>query len=74
MNRQKLLSLAAGLSIACTAPAPASVKPCRDANGRVIPCPKVRKAAPRCKDAKGQFTACTTPPDQKNGDISPTKG
>ena len=38
---------------------PASSKPCRDKDGRIIACPKVRKASPRCKDAQGRFVSCT---------------
>ena len=43
------------------APALASPKPCRDASGRVVACPKTAKAAPeRCKDAAGRFVRCGT--------------
>ncbi len=43
-------------------PAPASPKPCRDAQGRVIQCPQPKKAsAARCKDDKGRFVACDKP-------------
>ena len=37
---------------------PASSKPCRDKDGRVITCTKMRKASPRCKDAQGRFVPC----------------
>lgn len=41
------------------APAPASKKPCRDAQGRVIECPKPKSPpTPRCKDEKGRFVKC----------------
>jgi hypothetical protein len=40
---------------------PASSKPCRDKDGRVITCPKERKPSPRCKDAQGRFVACAPP-------------
>ena len=44
------------------APAPASKKPCRDAQGRIVPCPKPSPSpAQRCKDAKGRFVKCGTP-------------
>lgn len=52
------LPLAVALLAAPPAPAPASQKPCRDAQGKVIKCPKPRAASPRCKDAAGKFVAC----------------
>lgn len=68
--RTALLLLAGGPVLAATlapAPVPASVKPCRDKAGRVIPCPTPRKVSPRCKDAAGRFVACpaksSRPPD-----------
>ena len=52
-----LFALAATALLA--GPAPASPKPCRDAQGRVIKCPQPKKAvASRCKDDKGRFVAC----------------
>jgi hypothetical protein len=47
--------------------APASQKPCRDGDGKIIACSKpTPKSVPpqRCKDAKGRFVACKpgTPP------------
>jgi hypothetical protein len=43
-------------------PVPASPKPCRDAQGRIIKCPPPAKAAQaRCKDDKGRFVACDKP-------------
>ncbi|RYF02678.1 MAG: hypothetical protein EOO40_13035 [Deltaproteobacteria bacterium] len=59
MSKRASLLLAAGISLACASPAPAGTKPCRDKAGKVIPCPKVRKASPRCKDASGKFVACS---------------
>ena len=46
------------LAILFTAPLPASQKPCRDANGKVVKCPKPRAASARCKDATGKFVPC----------------
>lgn len=43
-------------------PAPASPKPCRDAQGRIVQCPQPKKAAAaRCKDSKGRFVSCDKP-------------
>lgn len=54
--------LAAALAAVTASPAPASQKPCRDAQGRVVPCPKPRVTpAPRCKDAQGRFVKCDAP-------------
>lgn len=50
--------LIAIVSLATPSQLPASEKPCRDKDGRVVPCPKVRKPSPRCKDAQGRFVAC----------------
>ena len=62
MNRRTALSIAAGMSLVTTAPAPASTKPCRNKDGQIIQCPKPpRKLSPRCKDAQGRFTACQAP-------------
>jgi len=59
MSKRASLLLAAGISLACASPAPAGTKPCRDKAGKVIQCPKVRKASVRCKDAGGRFVACS---------------
>ncbi|RZL82834.1 MAG: hypothetical protein EOP66_04500 [Sphingomonas sp.] len=59
MSKRASLLLAVGISLACASPAPAGTKPCRDKAGRVIQCPKVRKASLRCKDANGKFVACS---------------
>ena len=61
MNKRTALAIAAGMSLITTGPAPASTKPCRSKDGRIIECPKTRKLSPRCKDAQGRFTACSTP-------------
>lgn len=51
-------ALAAALTLTA-APVPASQKPCRDAQGKIIKCPKPpRAASPRCKDANGRFVKC----------------
>lgn len=46
------------LALFVVSPSPASQKPCRDAQGKVIKCPKPRAASPRCKDAGGRFVPC----------------
>lgn len=56
----RILPALAALLLA--APAPASPKPCRDAEGRIIKCPQPKKAAAaRCKDDKGRFVPCDKP-------------
>lgn len=67
--RSIVLPLIGGAALLCTTAAPASQKPCRDRDGKIILCAKPRpKAAPvRCKDDKGRFVACKTqarPPEQ----------
>ena len=61
MNKRVTFSIAAVMSLMTTGPAPASTKPCRSKDGRIIECPKARKPSPRCKDANGRFAACPTP-------------
>jgi hypothetical protein len=61
MNKRTALAIAAGMSLMTTGPAPAGTKPCRGKDGRIIECLKIRKASPRCKDAKGRFAACSSP-------------
>ena len=61
MIKRNTLSIAAGMSLMMVGPAPASVKPCRGKDGRIIECPKERKSSPRCKDERGRFVACPTP-------------
>lgn len=68
MNKRAALSIAAGMSLIAIAPAPASTKPCRGKDGRIIECPKARKPSPRCKDAKGRFVACSTPSSGSTGE------
>jgi hypothetical protein len=41
--------------------APASVKPCRDASGKIIRCADPKPAPKRCKDASGRFVRCPAP-------------
>lgn len=56
------VTLATTALLAIGSPAPASKKPCRDENGRIVPCPKpTATPAPRCKDAKGRFVRCDAP-------------
>ena len=69
MNKRTALALAAGISLAYAGQAPASMKPCRDKSGKIIHCPKVRKASPRCKDERGKFTPCVS----KNVAGAPTR-
>ncbi|RYF00365.1 MAG: hypothetical protein EOO77_34155 [Oxalobacteraceae bacterium] len=69
MNKRTALALAAGMSLVCAGQAPASPKPCRDRSGKIINCPKVRKASPRCKDERGKFAPCTS----KNVASAPTQ-
>lgn len=59
MSKRASLLLAAGVSLACATTAPAGTKPYRDKAGKVIQCPKIRKASPRCKDVSGRFVACS---------------
>ena len=61
MRKRAALSIAAGLSLMTIGPAPASTKPCRGKDGRIIECPKARQPSPRCKDARGRFSACPAP-------------
>lgn len=55
-----LLSLAA---LTSSTGAPASQKPCRDASGKIISCPKatVKEVPPRHKDEKGRFAGTKAP-------------
>jgi len=49
---RKLLFALAGLSL-LAGPAPSlAAKPCKDAKGRFVKCPK------QCRDSKGHFTKC----------------
>lgn len=54
------LPIAIGLLMVAAGPSPASTKPCRDKDGKVVPCPKPprKPSPPRCKDDKGRFVAC----------------
>lgn len=56
------LCLPIALALFAAPPAPASQKPCRDAQGKIVKCPKPRATSPRCKDANGRFVKC---PDAK---------
>lgn len=56
------IPLVAFAALSLATPAPASKKPCRDAQGRVVACPDPRKPpSPRCKDQRGRFVKCGTP-------------
>lgn len=53
------LALLCCVALTCATTAPASPKPCRDKDGRVVACAKPKKAPPaRCKDDRGRFVAC----------------
>ncbi|RZL29037.1 MAG: hypothetical protein EOP64_02470 [Sphingomonas sp.] len=69
MTKRTVLALAASMSLVCAGQTPASPKPCRDRSGKIIQCPKVRKASPRCKDERGRFFPCAT----KNVASAPTQ-
>ena len=60
--RPFISTILTGAALACTTAAPASPKPCRGRDGKIIACPKPQpKPAPnRCKDNKGRF-ACKAP-------------
>ena len=63
--RRVVMAAVMGLALV-SAPGGASQKPCRDAQGRVIRCPKPDKPKPhRCKDATGRFVPCEHPPAGK---------
>ncbi len=57
------LRLAASLLI-LPGPGLASPKPCRDAQGRIVHCPKPAPTPHRCKDAQGRFVKCEHPKPQ----------
>ena len=50
------LAMAAALVTATALPA--SVKPCRDASGKIIRCADPKPKPARCKDAAGRFVRC----------------
>lgn len=56
-----LTACAALVGLAIGAPLPASQKPCRDAAGNIVKCPKPKVASARCKDANGRFAPCPAP-------------
>lgn len=60
--RASISTMLACAALACTTAAPASPKPCRSRDGKIIACPKPQpRASPnRCKDDRGRF-ACKTP-------------
>ena len=67
--RSRSLSLLGCAAMLFATEAPASQKPCRDRDGKIIVCAKPKpKAAPRrCKDDKGRFVACKSPPAPDHG-------
>ena len=67
MYRIVLIFAAACLVTSATS-LPASVKPCRDAHGKIMKCDKPKApAAIRCKDARGKFVSCSTNKDNHAG-------
>lgn len=61
MRRSTILMSACLAMLGATA-SPASQKPCRSPDGRIVACPKPEKASPpRCKDDKGRFVPCPKP-------------
>lgn len=56
--------LAVATLLALPSPGLASPKPCRDAQGRIVPCPKPVPVQHRCKDAQGRFVKCDHPEPQ----------
>lgn len=52
--------------VGMSTPSDASRKPCRGADGKIIPCPKPSPVPlHRCKDAQGRFAPCDHPPSLK---------
>ena len=60
--RSVCLSLLGCAALIFATEAPASQKPCRDPNGKIITCPKaaLKAAPPRQKDEKGRFAGAKT--------------
>lgn len=57
--RKLLLSAAFVCAVPLATPSIASPKPCRNAAGKIIECPKPpRKSVQRCKDTTGKFVPC----------------
>lgn len=56
------IALAAALMLAA-----APIKPCHDARGHVVPCPKASPVAEHCHDAKGQEIRCGRPGSRPAG-------
>ena len=46
----------AAMALIAAGASPALAAPCKDAKGKFIKCPPVKKAP--CKDAKGKFVKC----------------
>lgn len=61
MMKRFPLSIAPLIALLAPSSLPATARPCRDRDGRITTCAKVRKPSPRCKDASGRFVACAAP-------------
>jgi hypothetical protein len=59
--RQLLVSAIVAFGLLAGATTPAFAAPCKDAKGKFIKCPTVKKAPVRCKDSKGKFIKCGSP-------------
>ena len=61
--RLPIRSLLGCAALMCTTAAPASPRPCRGPDGKIIACakPQPKPAPARCKDEKGRFTGCKPP-------------
>jgi hypothetical protein len=59
--RQLLVSAAIAFGLLAGTVTPAFAAPCKDAKGKFIKCPTVKKAPVHCKDAKGKFIKCGAP-------------
>ena len=66
--RNIFVSAALMLGLCVAAPAAASPKPCRNAAGKIIECPKPKpQGTQRCKDASGKFVKCNAPGAKPTG-------
>jgi hypothetical protein len=59
--RKLLVSAVLLVALPLAAPSDASPKPCRNAAGKIIECPKPKPNVHKCKDAAGKFVKCGTP-------------
>ena len=67
-------AVAAAAALLAATALPASVKPCRDASGRIIRCAEPKPAPKRCKDASGRFVRCPAPDASEKTQAAPAKG